>query len=266
MKHILLIALFASVGAGLLPADVIFNVVVNTTPLEGESGYFAFDFIGGTPVEDNTVTISNFASDATLGTLTPTGGASGSISPGPGMLNDSQFFNELLEALTFGTTASFTLDLMTNATSVVIPDEFAFYLLDSTQNPFATSDPTGADSLFAINIEGSSLTPDVYTSSSAAATLASMSAVPEPSSFSLSALAFGVLVLVSSRRFLLSLVRRSKQETRLRQPAHRQHHFLAEFAAFQLAYTEEGPAPQPRQRSAQFRLEHHDQRDGRVGG
>src|ERR1035438_9312322 len=158
MKPILLAAFFTFVGSTLLTADVVLNVSANTTPLEGQSGYFAFDFIGGTPVENNTVTISNFTSDATLGTLTPTGGASGSIVPGPGILNDSQFFNELLQAVTFGTTASFTLDLTTNSTSGGLPDAFALYLLDSTQNPFATSDPTGADSLFAINIDGPNLT------------------------------------------------------------------------------------------------------------
>jgi hypothetical protein len=199
VKCILLVALLASVGSPLMTADVILNVNLNTTPLDGQSGYFAFDSIGGTPVEDNTVTISNFASDATLGPLTPTGGASGSLVPGPGTLNDSQFFNELLQAVTFGASASFTLDLTTRTASVVIPDTFAFYLLDSTQNPFSTSDPTGADSLFAININGSSLTPDVYTSSSATATLRSTSAIPEPGSLGLSGVA--CLVLIAMSRF-----------------------------------------------------------------
>jgi hypothetical protein len=162
-----------------------FNVNVNTTPIAGESGYLAFDLTGGSPVENNVVSISTFASNSSLGVLSLTGAASGTISPGPGSLNDSQFFNELLQEVTFGSTLSFTLSLSTNYTSGSIPDTFAFYLLDSTSNPFTTSDPTGANSLFAINIDAASLTPDVYSSSSATATLSplSVAATPEPASF-----------------------------------------------------------------------------------
>jgi hypothetical protein len=198
--RILIAALLAFLGAGLAMADS-FEVNINTTPLKGVAGYLAFDFIGGTPIENNTVTISSFTSDATLGALTPTGGATGSIFPGPGTLNDSQFFNELLQAVTFGTTVSFTLDLATSVSSGGIPDAFAFYLLDSTQNPFTTSDPTGADSLFAINITGPGLTPDVYTSSSATATIApgGVTAIPEPSSLLL-IVGVSSLALICRRR------------------------------------------------------------------
>ena len=51
----------------------------------------------------------------------------------------------------------------------------------------------------------------------------------------------------------------------LRQAAHCQHHFLAQFAALQLADSEERPPAQARQCSPEFSLKHHDQGDGGVG-
>jgi hypothetical protein len=196
----------ATVLVSLIPssgiADVMELVNVDTTPLHGQAGYFAFDFLGGTPIENNTVRISNFTSDATLGALTPTGDAVGNLVPGPGALNDSQFFNEFLQAATFGTTISFTLDLTTNVASGGIPDAFALYLLDSTENPFATSDPTGADSLFLINIDGAALAPDVYVSSSATSTVtpSSPTAVPEPDSVVLLLIAIIPSLVLMRRR------------------------------------------------------------------
>lgn len=200
-SYILRIVLFLSLGSAIASADVIFDVNVNTAPIEGQTGYFAFDFIGGTPVEDNTVTISDFSTDATLGTLTPTGDAFGSLTPGPGTLDDLQFFNEFLQQVSFGTTVSFVVDLTTNATAVTIPDNFAFYLLDSTQNPFETSDPSGADSLFNINIDGSTPPPNIYTSSSATAALIPAAPTPEPRGISVTV---GILMAA-----LLCLRRRS---------------------------------------------------------
>jgi hypothetical protein len=196
--RIFLAALWVVLGASLTRADSNqVDVKISTTLLQGTVGYLAFDFIGGSTVENNTVTISNFVGNATLGALTSTGNASGSISPGPGVLGDSQFFNEFLQAVTFGTTMSFTLDPTTNVSSGGIPDAFAFYLLDSTENPFATSDPTGADALFVIPISGPSLTPGVYTSPSATATVTPVTATPEPSSFWL--LVVGVSSLICIR-------------------------------------------------------------------
>jgi hypothetical protein len=177
-RHILGMLLLLSLGSAIASADAIFDVDINTTPLEGQTGYLAFDFIGGTPVEENTVTISDFSTNAVLGLLTPSGDVSGSLSPGPGTLGDLEFFNEFLQEVTFGTTVSFVLDLTTNATGVTIPDDFSFYLLDSTENPYTTSDPSGADSLVNINISGAAPTLDIYTSSSAAV-------IPEPRGISI---------------------------------------------------------------------------------
>jgi len=201
LKHLLQVTILAFLSSTFAMADVILDVAVNTTPIEGVAGYLAFDFLGGTPVANNTATISGFTSDATLGAVTPSGDAAGTIFPGPGTLDDTNFFfNEFLQAVTYGTKISFTLDLTTSGSA--IPDNFALYLLDSTQNPFPTSDPTGANSLFAINITGLGLTPDIYTSSSATVTITAggSTAAPEPGSFWLAALAVLALTPLLKRR------------------------------------------------------------------
>lgn len=177
-------------GTLVLPAHgESFAVTINTTPIQGQSGFFDFDFIGGSPVQNNTATISNFATDATLESLTSTGDAFGTISPGPGTLDDLQFFNELLQAETFGTNASFSLNLTTNVAIGGIPDSFSFFLLNTSRDPYATSDPTGADSLFTINIDQSSPTPQIFTSDFASVSFSGQSSVtPEPSTCSLIAI------------------------------------------------------------------------------
>jgi hypothetical protein len=203
LKHILQTTLLAILASSLAMADLTYNVTLNTTPLNTTQGYLAFDFLQGSPVENNTATISSFTSDATLGTLTLSGDATGTISPGPGTLDDiNNFFNEFLQQVTFGTTISFNLSLTTNGAPT--PDNFAFYLLDSSQFPIVTSDPTGADSLFSIDITGPGLTPNVYTSADATATVTPAgTAAPEPSTFWLVGISLaGLLPLLKRRKKL----------------------------------------------------------------
>ncbi|MBV8903649.1 MAG: NF038129 family PEP-CTERM protein, partial [Acidobacteriia bacterium] len=168
------------------------EVTVNTASLAGTPGSLAFDFIDGGP-PSNSVTISGFTSDGTLGSATLTGGASGTL-PGPVALTDSSFFNEYLTGFTFGSQLSFLI----NTTSFPpapgsSPDEFAFYLLNSnaTASLVTTSDPTGADALFTIDSTGATA---VFTSSQETTTLTPAS-VPEPASLYLLAGAVGLLGL-----------------------------------------------------------------------
>ena len=44
-----------------------FQVTVDTSPIQGVAGFAAFDFIGGSPIQNNTATVLNFATDGTLG-------------------------------------------------------------------------------------------------------------------------------------------------------------------------------------------------------
>jgi hypothetical protein len=175
-------ALLVFLSSMALAASEAFNVTIDTTPINLDSGFLALDFIGGTPVAGNVVDISHFSSDATLGSVTLTGAASGNLVNGTGKLDDSQFFNELLQGVTFGRTVSFSLSFTTNVVSGGTPDNFAFYLLDATENPYATDDPSGADSLFDININASTLSPSVYTSNFATVSITptSTTTTPEP--------------------------------------------------------------------------------------
>lgn len=206
--HLIPLALLCATG-GL--ADQSYDVVINTTPLNGVTGYLAFDFISGTP-SGNTATISNFSSDGMLGTLTESGSATGTISPGPGVMNDSQFFNEVLQSFTFGKSVSFELALTTKFAAGNVPDNFSLYLLDSGQNPISTSDPTGSDSLLSFDITGEGATPAVYTSPSATLTITPTGTVtiPEPRSFGILMAAMALFLACSSK----DAARLAKRNTR----------------------------------------------------
>lgn len=179
-----------------------FLVTVDTTPLAGLSGFLAFDLLAGSPAPGNSALILGFSTDSTLGSGTPSGDTSGTLVPGPLTLGDNQFFNEWLQGIvTFGTTLSYRLDLGSAVIPGAIPDSFSFFLLDSSQVPFATTDPTGADALFTIDLTGPQSTPLVFASSFAIATVEpAATAVPEPSS---------LLLLLTA----LPLLRRLRKQT-----------------------------------------------------
>lgn len=161
-----------------------FLVSVDTTPLAGRSGFLAFDFTAGFPVPGNSTVISGFSTDSALGSGVPSGDASGTLVPGPLTLGDTQFFNEWLQGITsFGTTLSYRLDLGSLAVLGGFPDSFSFFLLDSNKVPFATTDPSGADALFTIDLTGPSTAPVVFSSDFAVASVEPVPVgVPEPSS------------------------------------------------------------------------------------
>jgi len=158
-----------------------FNVTVSTAPIQGESGFVTFDFIGGDPGQNNTAVVLAFSSDAVLGSFTTSGGALGTLVSGPLTLSDANLLNEWNQSVTFGSTISFQLSLTTNTVTGGIADEFSFFLLDSNGAPFVTSDPTGADSLFDIDVNSPSpLNPIVFTSSSGSATVETTLATRTP--------------------------------------------------------------------------------------
>jgi len=127
-------------------AATLYSVAIDTTAWSGQSGVLAFDLLGGdATIANNTATIGSFAGNATLGSTSPF------------TLTDAAFFNETLRDITFGTSLSFTLQLTENRTAPGF-DQFSFFLLDaSTLLPKgSTTDPTGADALIAIDIDGQS--------------------------------------------------------------------------------------------------------------
>ena len=196
-NHVVAAAIVLLVSCLLCPvgqADS-FDVTITTVPLQGQAGFAVFDFIQGAPVLNNTVTVSGFTSNAVLGAFTTTGAVMGTLVPGPMTLSDSAFLSEFSQGLTYGTTMSFILNLTTNSSPGGIPDEFSLFLEDSKGNPFPTSDPTGADSLLAIDITGSPLDPLVFTSDYAIITVTE-APVPEPSGAGLTLSSLIILALM----------------------------------------------------------------------
>jgi hypothetical protein len=177
-----------------------FQVTI-TDQLQGTSGFLAFDLIAGSPTPGNMVTISDFSTDGTLTATDNSGAETGSLVPGPAELADSDFFNELLQGFTYGTTISFDFAFTDNTASGGIPDNLSFYLLDSSRNPFPTSDSV-ADSLISVDLDGAGSEPQVFTSTVATAQVTPLTtAVPEPSYWSLTAALLAVAA-AGRRRWL----------------------------------------------------------------
>ena len=196
--------------APVIQAQTLYNVNINTTGLNGTGGGLAFDLISGdSATPNNTALITGFATDGTLvaGGNTSTGAASGNL-PGTVTLHDSAF-SESFRGETFGKNLSYTLSLTNNFVGPGAPDEFSFFLTNPTNTGtvVTTSDPTGANALFILDLDGTAgnaltvftpRTPGVsYTVNPARLT------VPEGSSFALflpGLLAGGMLVLSRRRR------------------------------------------------------------------
>lgn len=181
-------------GLPLLSAAATFQFSIDTTPLNGQSGYFAFDLYQGDLSTSNQVVIASFSSLATLGTPTRTGGVTGTLQTSV-VFNSTTFFSEFLQPLVFAAGATtFQLTTTQNYTAGNVPDSLAIFLLNNALVPFATSDPTGANALLAIDL-GSTQTPQLYTS-----TFAAVSVIPEPTGALLFLAGLPLVVRWSSRR------------------------------------------------------------------
>jgi len=185
----LLTVIFLSLCLGSAPASAVpYLVNVNTASLNGAQGQLAFDFFDGGP-PTNSVTISSFSTDGTLGSSSITGDVSGSL-PGTVTLNDTAFTNEYLSGITLGTFLSFVFEATGNPPAPgSSPDGFAFYLLDQAGSPITTTgDPSGTQALLGLDITGTTTQPTPYSGStpSVPVTVGPVNnSVPEPSSVAL---------------------------------------------------------------------------------
>jgi hypothetical protein len=181
------------------------QVTIGTSVLSGTSGTLAFDFIDSDGLADNSVSIVNFASDATLSPGIATGSESGDL-PGTVTLTDAGFFNELLVPVTFGSSISFNLDYSNVAGAP--PDSFTFFLLDPTAfYPLVTTDLLG-DALLEVDMTGGSAGSVFLPSTVTPAVTISLGSgpppppptVPEPASFPLIVTAIAAAGLLSRKR------------------------------------------------------------------
>lgn len=197
-----------------------FRVTINTSPVAGVVGKFAFDFIGNgqlaatTPGQQaNTVTISNISvvggSFSGVDAALTTGGVSGTA-PGPFTLTDAaEFFNSLVIDIVLGSVFSFDYTTTTNIAQPQ-PTGFAGTILNAaglplfpTDNPFSDpNDPANnSGTLFAHTIDGVGPRGEFFETYSAPNGVAtSISEVPIP----------GALPLFLAGIAGLTFVRRSK--------------------------------------------------------
>ncbi len=135
----------------------VYDVTLDTSSLLGTGSTLTFDLISGGGTQSNTTSILDFSTD---GTLLPGGVNSGSVSgalPGTVILNNASFFNELQQGITLGSTISLQVNATTNApSSGSLPDTLSVFLLDPTASYslINTTDPTGANSLLTLQIDG----------------------------------------------------------------------------------------------------------------
>jgi len=142
----------------------IVRVTLDTSLIYGFPGFLALDFTDGDGQENNSVVVSDFLTDSVVGALSLSGDASGDLIAYSLVLADSEFYNSAMQSLVFGETISFDLSLSTNDLSGPTPDSFSLFVLDSTQAPVPTNDPTGADALMVLDLTGPALDPQVFQS------------------------------------------------------------------------------------------------------
>jgi hypothetical protein len=169
-----------------------FNVNVNTASLFGTTATLAFDFTNGDIAVNNKVQISNFSTD---GSFTPTDGdgtddVSGLLDSSVIMTDNTLFFNEFLQPITLGNSFQFQLETTNEfAAGATFPDSFAFFIFNSSGVPlFATTDPTTADALFALDLTGTgsgNLSVFEPVSTGPTWSVVSVQNIPEPGSLGL---------------------------------------------------------------------------------
>ena len=145
--------------------------------------------------QGNTLVVSAFTTNGSIGTGAGSGSFSGSLAGSLTLNSATNFFNEWLQPVVFGTRLSFNFALSEQYTSGT-PDNFSFYLLNSTGQPLGSTDPTGSGAAFSADIRATTV-PAVFTSPSFAVSL-----VPEPQSWLLwaTALACGAALRRAPRR------------------------------------------------------------------
>ena len=179
-------------------------VTLNTTSLAGVPGRLEFSLYDGDKVANNSVVISNIASNGAFVATDCTVGCTGGP---PFVLDDTTGLGQLLYDLTLGTSVSFDLSFTTNYGGVLgtdPPDRFALNLLDPRTNfslvrtdIVSTNILFPEDALLAIDLIGSGVVQTAGTTSPSVDI-----SIPEPGSIVLTATA---LLALARRRTVATL-------------------------------------------------------------
>jgi len=187
VKHIILAALLWLGGIQVSAASaLLFNVALDTSALFGVATLLAFDFTDGDTLVNNTANISGFSADGVYdpAAATTAGDATGQLNASV-VLGDADAFNELAQPIVLGNALSFTLNLSNQFSGLGPPDRLTLSLLDGVSGLplYSTDDPTGADRLLSIDLNGGIPVVAAYQSPSGGGALvqvAGVSGLPEP--------------------------------------------------------------------------------------
>ena len=203
MHLAVVISVLCFLAPGTILAGAITDLVtVNTSAINGTSGFLDFDFAPGNDSQGAFVTITGFSPGASLsGVPQVSGGVTGTL-PGTLTIDNSTAFNDYFQAFNYGTTIQFLLSFggpaltAPNGTSTS-GSTFVFGMFDSTgNNPLLTTDPNGNAFTVDVNLVGGTTVtafPSDANGDPPAATL--VAATPEPSYFPLVAFLLAGIVV-----------------------------------------------------------------------
>ena len=146
------IAIAQAMSAGGVAAAPVAVAIDLPAALTGKAAKLSFLLLDGDGAINNTVTLSGFMTNGTLGVGSPTGGVSGDLG-GTLTLADQDFFNEWLQDFTVGTSLTFTLDFTTEFGVGPAPDSFGLALLGANMLPLVTTDLPG-DEILHVDLGG----------------------------------------------------------------------------------------------------------------
>jgi opacity protein-like surface antigen len=207
IRAILLVAVTSLLLGSLAAADAVsYHVTVNTSSINGQSGYLDFSLLPSAfDSQLATVQVLNFGTDGVVSANPAflTGDASGML-PGTISLDNATFFNDYFQDFTFGNSLSF--DLLLGGPALESPDgvasggsTFTFGMFANDQvTPLLSTSPNGEALDVNVNLDG---TASYTTYPAAAGQPSAVQVVPEPASLTL---------LVSGAFGLLMFRKRSK--------------------------------------------------------
>jgi len=140
------IGIAQAMSAGGVAAAPVAVAIDLPAALTGKAAKLSFLLLDGDGAINNTVAITGFTTDGTLGVGSATGGVSGDLG-GTLTLADQDFFNEWLQDFAVGTSLEFTLDFTTEFGVGPAPDSFGLALLGANMLPLVTTDLPGDELL-----------------------------------------------------------------------------------------------------------------------